>query len=312
MCDIWKDNKNLKQLTEKDITGLLDSLKKLGTKQVLMSGGEALLNVNFFRLCGILKQKGISICLLSTGLLLKKHAEPLLKYVDEIIVSLDGDEMLHDAIRNLPGAYSKLKEGVQYLKSIRPGYKITCRTVIHKLNFRAWPQIVDSAKEIGLDQISFLPADVSSQAFNREIPWDESRQEEVMLSEPDLPEIDNIIGHLLEKYNAEFESRFIAESPEKIKKIGGYYRALYGFNPFPVKKCNAPWVSVVVEADGVVRPCFFHTSIGNIREESLYDIINSPASIQFRKHLDMDKDSTCKKCVCYLNLPPKVNPAKIK
>src|SRR3954469_226186 len=60
MCDIWKDNKNLKQLTEEDVTGLLDSLKKLGTKQVLMSGGEALLNANFFRLCEMLKQRGIS------------------------------------------------------------------------------------------------------------------------------------------------------------------------------------------------------------------------------------------------------------
>jgi len=38
MCDIWKDNKNLKQLNEDDITGLMESLKKLGTQQVLMSG----------------------------------------------------------------------------------------------------------------------------------------------------------------------------------------------------------------------------------------------------------------------------------
>ena len=45
MCDIWKDNKNLKQLTEHDIIGLLSSLKKFGTERVLMSGGEALLNV---------------------------------------------------------------------------------------------------------------------------------------------------------------------------------------------------------------------------------------------------------------------------
>ena len=50
MCDIWKENKNLKQLTENDILDLLVSLKKLGTQQVLMSGGEALLNPNFFQL----------------------------------------------------------------------------------------------------------------------------------------------------------------------------------------------------------------------------------------------------------------------
>ncbi len=70
MCDIWKDNNNLKQLTEKDITGLLTSFKKLGTQQVVMSGGEALLNSNFFRFCEILGRQNIRISLLSTGLTL--------------------------------------------------------------------------------------------------------------------------------------------------------------------------------------------------------------------------------------------------
>src|SRR6185436_1249828 len=74
MCDIWKGNHDLKQLTEDDIQGLLVTLKKMGTQQVLMSGGEALLNPNFFRFCGILKKENIKISLLSTGLTLKKNA----------------------------------------------------------------------------------------------------------------------------------------------------------------------------------------------------------------------------------------------
>jgi MoaA/NifB/PqqE/SkfB family radical SAM enzyme len=56
MCDIWKGNHNLKQLTEDDISGLMNSLKKFRTQQVVMSGGEALLNKNFFRFCEILKK----------------------------------------------------------------------------------------------------------------------------------------------------------------------------------------------------------------------------------------------------------------
>src|SRR5215216_4005274 len=63
MCDIWKDNKNLKQLTEKDIENLLRSFKKFNTQQVLMSGGEALLNPNFFRFCEILQRQNIRITL---------------------------------------------------------------------------------------------------------------------------------------------------------------------------------------------------------------------------------------------------------
>src|SRR3984885_7555037 len=74
MCDIWKDNKNLKQLTEADVNDLMASLKKFGTQQVVMSGGEALLNTNFFRLCEILKRQGIKVSLLTIGLSVKNNA----------------------------------------------------------------------------------------------------------------------------------------------------------------------------------------------------------------------------------------------
>ena len=217
MCDIWKDNKNLKQLTEKDIVGLLDSLKKFGTRQVLMSGGEALLNNNFFRFCEILNQQDIKVTLLSTGILLKKHAEQLVRWVNDIIVSLDGDEELHDEIRNIPGAFAKMAEGIREIKTIEPNYKITARTVIHRLNYLRWAAIIDSAKKISIDQVSFLPADVSSHAFNREVLWSESRKDEILLSEEELPALKMVIQKLIEDYQPEFENHFIAESPEKIQ-----------------------------------------------------------------------------------------------
>jgi MoaA/NifB/PqqE/SkfB family radical SAM enzyme len=305
MCDIWKGNHNLRQLSGQDVEGLLGALHRLGTQQVLMSGGEALLNPNFFRLCQILKKEGLRITLLSTGLLIDRHADQLLTLVDDIIVSLDGDESLHDEIRNIPGAFRKLKEGVQLLHSLRPDYRITARTVIHRLNFRGLPAIVKAAMEMGLDQISFLPADVTSEAFNRAEPWDAPRQHQILPAEEELPEVQAVIEALIRDQRELFESGFIAESPEKFRKIGRYYTASYGLNPFPYKKCNAPWVSAVVEADGTVRPCFFLPPLGNIHERTLDSILNGPEATRFRKTLDMDENETCKRCVCYLHLSPR-------
>jgi MoaA/NifB/PqqE/SkfB family radical SAM enzyme len=304
MCDIWKDNKNLKQLNEEDIRGLLDTLKKMGTQQVLMSGGEALLNPNFFRFCELLQQQGIRITLLSTGLTLKNHAASLTYYVNDIIISLDGDMATHNYIRNIPEAYQKLAEGIKAIRELNPLFAITGRTVIHRLNFRVWSSVIDTAKKIGLDRISFLPADVSSHAFNREVLWSDKRQHEILPGENELPELKYILDELIEKYKDDFESGFIAESPAKLLKIYDYYGAFYGLNPFPYKKCNAPWVSTVIEADGTVRPCFFHAPMGNIREQPLGEILNSKEAIRFRKELDMDNNSTCVKCVCYLHLSP--------
>jgi MoaA/NifB/PqqE/SkfB family radical SAM enzyme len=305
MCDIWKGNGHLRQLTEKDVQGLMESLRRLGTRQVVMSGGEALLNRNFFVLCDILRREDIRITLLSTGLLLERHADAILEKVSDVIVSLDGDEALHDKIRNTPGAFRKLKEGVERLHARRPEFRITGRTVIHRRNFRSWPAIIGAARSMGLHQISFLPADVTSEAFNRAEPWDEPRQHEILPTREELPLLREVLQGVIRDHADLFASGFIAESPAKLLRIEQYYSASHGLNPFPYKKCNAPWVSAVVEADGAVRPCFFLPALGNIREETLEDILNGPSAVRFRKTLDMDSNLTCMRCVCYLHLPPR-------
>lgn len=272
-----------------------------------MSGGEALLNPNFFLFCKMLKREGISICLLSAGLSVRKHAASICEWTDELIVSLDGDKFLHDNIRNIPGAFQKLSEGVDAVRAIIPRFRISGRTVIHRLNYFQWPAIIETAAEIGLDKISFLPADTSSNAFNRETAWTRPRQDEVMLAEEELPALQAVIDDILIRYKEDFDNGFIAEPPLKIQKIHDYYAAQYGHNSFPYKKCNAPWVSAVIEADGNVKPCFFHDAVGNIHEAALDTIINGERAVAFRKNLDMDKNEICKKCVCYLNLSPVTN-----
>jgi MoaA/NifB/PqqE/SkfB family radical SAM enzyme len=308
MCDIWKDNKNLKQLSEKDIHGLLESLDKLRVEKILVSGGEALLNPNFFNLCRMLKDRGMNISLLSTGLLLEKYAPEIISYTDDVIVSLDGDEETHDEIRNIPGAFSKLRKGVKAIKDIDPLFRITGRSVIQQKNFRKWPAIIESAKELGLDQVSFLPADVSSHAFNREILWSDQRQQEVLPRIDQLPLLSTILEHIIDQYAPDFISGYIAESPAKLRNIYTYYAACYGLNQYPYKKCNAPWVSAVIEPDGNVKPCFFHPSFGNIRDNDLSTVLNKPEALAFRKNLDTGLDPVCIKCVCYLNLSPGVKP----
>ena len=272
-----------------------------------MSGGEALLNPNFFALCKILRNAHIKVSLLTTGLTLKHHAEQLVQWVNDIIVSLDGDQPLHDAIRNIPGAFQKLQDGVRHIRLLNPNYRITARTVIHRLNFWNWIAIIEQAKQMKLNQISFLPADVSSHAFNRQIAWDQPRQDEILLSKSELPELKAIIQKIITDRSDDITSGFIAESEQKLMDIYHYYAAFYGMVPFPYKKCNAPWVSAVIEADGSVKPCFFHETMGNIRDSSLEDILNSPEAIDFRKTLNMASNDICTKCVSSLNLSPLTN-----
>ncbi len=307
MCDIWQGNANQQQLNYADFESLLDSFRKLGTRWVILSGGEALMNPNLFQLCRLLKDNGIQkISILSTGLLLKRFAAEVVEGVDEVIVSLDGSEPIHDAIRRVPRAYRRLREGVQAVKALRPDFAISGRCVIQRLNFADWSNIVDAAHDINLDQISFLAADVSTDAFNRPERWDEPRIAEVNLLPEQLLELRNVLEALILDYANDFGSGYIAESPAKLWRIHDYYAALHGEAPFPAVQCNAPWVSAVVEADGTIRPCYFHRPMGNIRQTPLIELINRPEEIAFRQNLDLDQDEICRKCVCTLNLRPTV------
>ena len=304
MCDIWKGNNDVRQINEPDVEKLMNSFIKLNTKLVVMSGGEALMHPNFFKLCDIIKSQKINICILSTGLLLKKYASEVIAKTDEVIVSLDGSRDVHDKIRNIPNAFAKLKEGIQELKKLNKNYKVTARCVVQRDNFRDLSNIVNSAHEIGLDQISFLAADVSTDAFNRPELWGEEKIGEVKISREELKIFKDEIELLIKSHHIDFENKFIAESPEKIRSFYNYYAAFHGLSEFPQISCNAPWVSAVIEPDGKVRPCFFHNKVGNLNEEDLNAIVNSEKSISFRKNLDVKTNPICKKCVCSLNLSP--------
>ena len=260
------------------------------------------MHTNLWKLCGLLKSLPARITLLSTGLLLGRHAENLTRFCDEVIVSLDGSREVHDAIRRIPRAYNRLEEGVLALRAHDRRLPISARCVIQLRNYFDLPNVIDAAHAIGLDRISFLAADVSTTAFNRRTPWRDKRRAEVALGPAELAEFDRVLEEVFVRYAEDFASGFIAESPEQLRQLHRYCSAIAGNGSFPETICNAPWVSTVVEADGTVRPCFFHPPLGNIQNRSLDAILNSEAAIAFRRQLDVRTDPICRKCVCTLYL----------
>jgi MoaA/NifB/PqqE/SkfB family radical SAM enzyme len=307
MCDIWKANRNKQEISRDALANHIEAFQKLKVKWAVLSGGEALMHSNLWSLCEMFKEIDIRITILSTGLLLRKYAMEVTKWSDEVTVSLDGSAEIHDKIRNIPNAYQKLESGVKALREINPRFRVTGRCVLQRLNYFDLPNIIESAAYLGLNQISFFAADVSSTAFNRPNGWEPERIADVALTSKEASEFSEIIEKVIDAHHDKFASGFIAESPDKMRKLATYYSALNGNDEMPVVQCNAPWVSAVIEADGSVRPCFFHRTLGNIHQDSLLEIINSSNAHAFRRQLDVKNDPICRKCVCSLNLNP-LNP----
>jgi Fe-coproporphyrin III synthase len=302
MCDIWKANQNKKEISFDELNRHIDQFKKWKVREVLFSGGEPLMHSNLWSLCALLKENGIRISLLSTGLLLERNAKEVVQHCDEVIVSLDGSEEVHDHIRNIPQAFKKLAEGVKGLKKIKTDFRVTARCVLQRMNYNDFENIVNAAKNIGLDQISFLAADVSTAAFNRENPWNDDHKNEIALNAGEALQFEQIIEQSFYTLVNEYQTGFIAERPDKMRKIVNHYKALNGLSENQSPPCNAPWVSAVIESDGSVMPCFFHKPYGNIYDHTLDEVINSSAAIKFRKQLNVATDPICKKCVCSLKL----------
>jgi Fe-coproporphyrin III synthase len=128
MCDIWKANSNKKEISVEELQKHIQSFKQLGVKRVALSGGEALMHANLWAFCELLREIGIKISLLSTGITLKNHASEVVQYCDDVIVSLDGSPAVHNNIRNIPNAFERLTEGVQALKALNSSFKVTGRS----------------------------------------------------------------------------------------------------------------------------------------------------------------------------------------
>jgi MoaA/NifB/PqqE/SkfB family radical SAM enzyme len=302
MCDIWQANAMKRELSREDIERQLGSLRALHVQRVVLSGGEALMHQNLWTLCELLRELDIAITLLSTGLLLETFANDVVKWCDDVIVSMDGSRAVHDSIRRVPRAFDRLAAGIGSLRQREPGYPVSGRCVLQRNNFRDLPNIIASAHDIGLNRISFMAVDVSSTAFNRPTPWDEPRASEVALDSAETVEFAHVVEDAIARYSADFQTGFIAENPDKLRRLPRYYAALNKMGEFPETVCNAPWVSSVVEADGTVRPCFFHPSLGNIHDNALEEILNAPASVAFRRALDVKSNPICAVCVCTLSV----------
>jgi Fe-coproporphyrin III synthase len=271
-------------------------------QRVMLTGGEPLLHGNLWALCDQLQALGIRITLVTTGLLIDRHAADIARCVDTVVISLDGDRDVHDSIRRVRGGYDRIAAGVSSLRAQHPLPRLIARSVVQRGNCGVLHHTIAAAHRIGFDEISFLAADLSSSAFNRPEPWSAERVDEIMVGAEDLPALEAAIVEASKSATQLLTTGFVVGGRASLDRILQYYRAAAGRGEFPVVHCNAPWVSAVLEPDGNVRPCFFHPVYGSAAA-GLDAAVNSPQAIAFRQSLAVARDKTCRRCVCSLHVP---------
>jgi Fe-coproporphyrin III synthase len=195
-------------------------------------------------------------------------------------------------------AFALLARGVAAILNQDADFSIAARSTVLRENFRCLRETAAAAQTLGLRSISYLAADLTSTAFNRPERWSSERQSEIALSETEVPLLENEIEALISEWGA---FGFVREDAAKLRRIAQHYKAHLGLCEAVAPRCNAPWVSAVIEADGTVRPCFFHAPIGRLNGGGLLDVLSAPQAMAFRSGLNIAENPTCRRCVCSLH-----------
>jgi MoaA/NifB/PqqE/SkfB family radical SAM enzyme len=290
-CDYWRHGKA--DATLESVTRVLPDLRRLRTRVALLSGGEPLMNPEWQAMAAALRNAGVDVWLLTSGLALAKQADAVASLCDSVTVSLDGtNAATYQAIRGLD-AFDKVCEGVRAL--VARDAAVNLRVTLQRANYRELPEFVSLARRLGVAQVSFLAVDVGNpHAFARS----GGDQLPLALTRQDLPLFAELIDALERGFPHDFHTRFIAESATKLRRIHQYFAALNGLDDFPVVRCNAPEFSAVIDAQGRVAPCFFIAGTGVHTRAGFEAALDDESMVRLRASIRAGARAECVRCVC--------------
>jgi hypothetical protein len=149
---------------------------------------------------------------------------------------------------------------------------------------------VAAARALGVDHASFLPLDATSDAFG----GDTAARAALIPTAVQVEAYEAAIERMTAA--GALDDGFVLDPPERMRAIARHLRASGGDGAFTRPRCDAPWWSVVVEADGALRPCFFHAAAGDARS----GLEAARGSRAFRTALRTVRgaNAVCARCVC--------------
>ncbi len=128
--------------SKEQIFVVINEMKSMGTKRISLGGGEPLIREDIGEIIDYIKQKRIECVINSNGILVPQKIK-LLKNIDAICISLDGEENIHDLYRG-KGSFKKTLAAIKCAK--KSGLVVHTNTVLNKSNLNSIDYILNLAK----------------------------------------------------------------------------------------------------------------------------------------------------------------------
>ena len=262
--------------------------RSMGARDALITGGEPLLRRDLDPLLAAVGGAGLAVTLLTNGLALRRRAAMVAARCDAVVVSLDGhDRATYAATRGVDGL-GAVAAGVAALRAHAPHMPITARVTVTATNAGHLRRIVERARALGIDGVSFLAADTATAgALGRDGPVALPAVDPARLA----AEVAALRGGPLR--------RFVTDSDLALDRLVHRARAAGGLEAPHAPPCDAPHTSAVVTADLKLRPCFFLPATGDAAGGLEAALEQGRAA---RAAHDVATHPTCARCVCWARL----------
>ncbi|HHG86654.1 MAG TPA: radical SAM protein, partial [Bacteroidetes bacterium] len=229
-------------------------------------------------------EKGLYTSMTTNALKLRKMASELAEAgLNDIFISLDGPQDIHNEIRGNKNSFQWAVEGIKKILALpgkRPQISVYC--TITEWNIGHLLPFVEFFKDIPLAQMGFMHtnytpqnlADRHNAIYGGQYPATASNMEEIDLDAMNL----DLLWQEMEAIRSRewpFEIVFSPELPDKaaLKRFYLQPEEILG------KVCNDAFRTLMVKSDGSVIPAHgrcYNLTVGNIYKDNLKEIWNAP------------------------------------
>jgi len=238
-------------------------------------------------------KKGLYTTITTNALTLKHKAQKMVDAgINEVYVSLDGPQDIHNEIRGHKKSFQKALEGIEELIKINSEQSISIFCVITEWNIGYLMQFLNEIKHLPLKEVGFMHtnftpehiADSHNEKWSQHYLATSSNMTEINLDNFNLDLLLEEIEQI-KTTNLNFKVSFSPDISSKID-LDAFYN-----KPEKIlgKGCNDVFGNIMIKSDGSVIPSHgrcYNLELGNMHQESLKEIWNSKILKKLRSDLN--------------------------
>lgn len=314
MCGQWQSRRRRKTIRKAASLPLatwkkvVDEASRHKGTILLVRGGEPFLYPSIIELLAYIKSKKIFVSIDTNGMFLEKYADDIARLaIDNLVISVDGPEKIHDDVRGVSNSFRKIQSGLEALRQAEKRHaisipKVLC-FVISRHSYRGLNQMPDVARQLKVGRIVIVPY----YYFDRNVG---ARYEKIMREEfqssasswkgfhhetsgIDIKEFIRLLRSFKNNLHDVIAEPFMDFS-EKEYKIW-FSNSCKEARQHP---CRNPWTLSDIQPNGDVNFCvdFPDYVIGNIRHRTLEQIWNGQKADTFRCYVNKRSLPICFRC----------------